>query len=241
VSVPRWIRPAAPVGAAVAGLAATAVIASWWLPARVTIVRSPDGGGAAFASRDDLLLVSTAVAVVLVVAYLVSAAALAWTPARHLLVPRAAYWKHPTRRRELRRRLAVHLARGTAAALWFVAALILVALVGQRGGPVGSWWIPLGVSIIYVVGMLVWLTWVLTAGFAPLPGSADGRSSTEGSVASGEARAARATAPGSTPRPIARTEPRAAPRPGEAATHPTKGPPRPYQPRPQQRGLPPRD
>ena len=249
MSAPRWIRPAAPVGVAVAGLVVVIVAASSLLPERVTIIRSPGGGGAAFASRDDLLLVTAATVLALVVVYLLSAAALAWTPVRHLLVPRGTHWKHASRRRELRRRLAVYLARSTAAALWFVAALVVVALLGQDGGIAGSWWIPLALSIVYVVGMLVWFTWVLTAGFTP-PRSTERRVPTERSSSRDEPRGPRGvvatSAPGAGSREVAggagRTPaPRPAPRPGEASSPPTKGPPRPYQPRPQQRGLPPRD
>ena len=229
MSVPRWIRPAAPVGVAVMGLAVVVAVAATWLPLRVVVIRTTDGAGAAFASRSDLLLVAVAVAVVILIAYLVSAAALAWTPARHLLVPRASYWKHETRRRELRRRLASYLARGTAAGLWFVAALIVVALVGQSGGPGATWWIPLAVSLVYVVGMLVWLSWVLTGGFAP-----PRRSAQTGTAAAGSTTA---RAPGGAVQGASRRSP---PRDGPPRDAPARAAqaraaqPRPAQPGPDQ-------
>jgi len=236
MSVPRWIRPAAPVGVAVMGLAVVVAVAATWLPLRVVVIRTTDGAGAAFASRSDLLLVAVAVAVVILIAYLVSAAALAWTPARHLLVPRASYWKHETRRRELRRRLASHLARGTAAGLWFVAALIVVAFVGQFGGAVATWWIPLAVSVVYVVGMLVWLTWVLTGGFAPprrsaQTGTAAARS-TPARASGGAAQGAPRRSPprdGPTRDAPTRDAPARAAQPRPA--HPRAAQPRPAQPR----------
>lgn len=265
MSILGWLRPAAPMGAAVVVLAGVLGAGGLLLPSRVTLVHTVDGAGAVFASRSDLLLVTTVLALVIVVAYLVSAAALAWTPVRHLWVPRPAYWKTPARRRELRRRLAAYLARGTAAGLLLLAALVVVALIAQDGGPGALWWIPLAVSLVYVVAMIVWLVWVVTAGFAP-DRTAEAASST--SAARGGARTG--ASPGRpapdlpTPRggdtwPASDAAARAAARPRTGATAPappsarptaakpvgtgdgaSKGPPRPYQPRPPHRGGPPR-
>ena len=79
-------------------------VASRLLPRRVVLVHLSETGGTAFAaSRSDLGLLGLLLVVGIVLVWLVAAAFLAVTPARHLLVPHAAFWKQPANRAEIRR------------------------------------------------------------------------------------------------------------------------------------------
>jgi len=261
VTVPPTIRAAAPAGLALA-VAGVALLVSWSaLPDRVALVHEPETGAVAFAaSRVDLVLVVGVLLVGTLVAYLVCAAFLAWTPARHLLVPHAEHWKAPGRRPELRRRLAVWLARGFAVAWWSVAVELVVTMLAQRGGALATWWLPAAVSGLTVLLLLGGLVVAFTVGFAPdarpapvrpgrearaaaaLPAGAagPGRQAGRGSAADSTTASPRSSRPGDAPGTRA-AQPRAGgpassapPRPGAApaAGADRPGPPRPYQPRP---------
>lgn len=167
MTVPPLLRAAAPMGLALAAAVLVLVTASQLLPDRVAVVHLRDGATGLAASRSDLVLIASSVLVGLVLAWLLTAAALAWTPARHLLVPHAAHWKAAPRRRELRLRLARWAARAFAAAVWFVSALVVLAIAGQSGGPLSAWWLPLVVSGLYVLVVLGGFAWALGLGFRP--------------------------------------------------------------------------
>ncbi|WP_148061492.1 hypothetical protein [Frigoribacterium sp. PhB160] len=221
MTVPPLLRAAAPVGLALAGVAVTLAVSSRALPERVTMVHLQDGGGTAFAaSRDDLLLVGGLVVVLVVLAYLVSAAALAWTPVRHLLVPHPEFWKQTGHRRELRLRLARWLAVGVAVALWSLAALYVLTMLAQGDGPLSAWWIPAALSGVVVLVQLVGLAWVVAAGFRPETARpASSRPAADRAATPGRARADAAGPPARTPAtrtPPARTPP-ARTAPGAAA------------------------
>jgi len=233
MTVPPLLRAAAPMGLALAAAALVLVTASQLLPERVAVVHLRDGATGLAASRSDLVLIASSLLVGLVLAWLVTAVALAWTPARHLLVPHAAHWKAASRRRELRLRLARWAARAFAAAVWFVTALVVLAIGGQSGGPMSAWWLPLVVSGLYVVVVLGGFAWAFGLGFrpdesagsrAPAPAAAPARSGAAASSSSSPKPApARRADPASRPtapadRPGARaglgsaTGPAAAPR-----------------------------
>jgi hypothetical protein len=260
------LRPAVPVAVALAGVLVALAVSSRLLPRRVVLVHLSDTGGAAFAaSRGDLGLLGLLLVVGIVLVWLVAAFFLAVTPARHLLVPHAAFWKQPAHRPEMRRRYARYLAVATSASLWFVAALFVLAIVSQEG-PLAVWWLPAVISTAYVLFVLVGLVWVFTAGFTPSSSAvtaarAPARTSGETDAAPG----ARVTpgaqvTPGARSTPGARVTPGARPVPGAArsaaappvagttprrgpggstlpsADGPRQGPPRPYQPRPRSGG-----
>jgi len=167
------LRPAVPVAVALAGVLVTFGVASRVLPGRVVLVHLSETGGDAFAaSRADLLLLGFVLVVGIVVTWLVAAFFLAVTPTRHLLVPHASFWKHPSNRAEMRRRYARYLAVATSASLWFVALLYLIALVSQGTGPLAAWWLPAAASAAFVLFVLGGIVWVFTAGFTPPPRSA---------------------------------------------------------------------
>ncbi|WP_209561272.1 hypothetical protein [Frigoribacterium sp. PvP032] len=265
MTVPPLLRAAAPMGLALAAAALVLVTASQLLPDRVTVVHLRDGATGLAASRSDLVLIASSLLVGLVLAWLVTAAALAWTPVRHLLVPHAEHWKAQPHRRELRLRLARWAARAFATAVWFVTALVVLAIGGQGDGPLATWWLPLLVSGLYVLTVVGGFAWALGLGFAvdgDVAPTAAARSGAAGdaegpaAVARPAVTPARATTPA---RAGTATPARAAPGPrattpvpsrGAPARRPTtsratggdpdgKGPPRPYQPRPN-RGGPPR-
>ena len=167
MTVPPLLRAAAPMGIALAAAALVLVTASQLLPDRVTVVHLRDGATGLAASRSDLVLIASSLLVGLVLAWLLTAALLAWTPARHLLVPHAQHWKTLPRRRELRLRLARWAARAFAAATWFVTVLVVLAIAGQDGGPLAAWWLPLLVSGLYVLVVLGGFAWTLALGFRP--------------------------------------------------------------------------
>ncbi|WP_200931992.1 hypothetical protein, partial [Frigoribacterium sp. Leaf164] len=168
MTVPPTIRAAAPAGLALA-VAGVALLVSWWaLPDRVGLVHEPETGAVAFAaSRVDLVLVVGLLLVGTLVAYLVCAAFLAWTPARHVLVPHAEHWKAAGRRPEMRRRLGAWLARGFAVAWWSIALELVVTMLAQRGGALATWWLPAAVSGLTVLLLLGGLVVAFTAGFTP--------------------------------------------------------------------------
>ena len=262
MTVPPLLRAAAPMGIALAAAALVLVTASQLLPDRVAVVHLRDGATGLAASRSDLVLIASSVLVGLVLAWLLTAAALAWTPARHLLVPHAEHWKAQPHRRELRLRLARWAARAFAAAVWFVTALVVLAIAGQSGGPLSAWWLPLVVSGLYVLVVLGGFAWAFGLGFRP-----DESAGPTVPARSGAAASAASPTPARRPEPAARPAVPAA-RPGAAAgldsvtglaaapratrppppstvpgRRPTtrrpaggdpdgKGPPRPYQPRP---------
>jgi hypothetical protein len=239
-------------------------------PERVTVVHLRDGATALAASRSDLVLIASSLLVGIVLAWLVTAAALAWTPVRHLLVPHAEHWKSAPRRRELRLRLARWAARGFATAVWFVTTLVVLAVGGQGDGPLAAWWLPLLVSGLYVLMIVGGFAWALGLGFAvdgDAAPTAASRSRTAGDADAPVAAARSVATPARTATPPRAASPapapaRAAPGPrattpvpprGTPARRPTpgragggdpegKGPPRPYQPRPTRptRGGPPR-
>ena len=245
MTVPPLLRAAAPMGLALAAAALVLVTASQLLPERVAVVHLRDGATALAASRSDLVLIASSMLVGLVLAWLVTAAAFAWTPARHLLVPHAEHWKAEPRRRELRLLLARWAARAFAAAVWFVTSLVVLAIAGQGGGPLAAWWLPLLVSGLYVLTIMAGFAWALVLGFAvdgdvpdadaAPPAASRPRAATAApSVTPAPARAS--TAPG--PRATAPPPPRGAPARRPTTRRPAgddpdgKGPPRPYQPRP---------
>jgi hypothetical protein len=254
MTVPPLLRAAAPMGLALAAAALVLVTASQLLPARVAVVHLRDGSTGLAVSRSDLVLIASSLLVGLVLAWLVTAAALAWTPARHLLVPNAEHWKAAGNRRELRLRLARWAARAFATAVWFVTALVVLAVAGQGGGALSAWWLPLLVSGLYVLVVLGGFAWALGVGFrvdGPAPASAApsaastsrpapaAATSNTASVRPAPAAPARASAPArvapgprtGTPPPRGTSGRRpAAGRPGSDPDG--KGPPRPYQPRP---------
>jgi hypothetical protein len=222
VTVPPLLRAAAPVGLALAAAALVLVTASQLLPDRVTVVHLRDGATALAASRSDLVLIASSLLAGLVLAWLVTAAALAWTPARHLLVPHPEHWKAAPNRRELRLRLARWAARAFATAVWYVTALVLVALAGQGDGPLSAWWLPLLVSGAYVLVVVGGFAWAFGLGFAvdddaPRAAAAPGASARGSSgerAASAAPQTARAARPAATTPAVASARP---PRPGTVA------------------------
>jgi len=252
VTVPPTIRAAAPAGLALA-VAGVALLVSWRaLPDRVALVHEPEAGAVAFAaSRVDLVLVVGVLLVGTLVAYLVCAAFLAWTPARHLLVPHAEHWKAPGRRPEMRRRFAVWLARGFAVAWWSVALELVVTMLAQRGGALATWWLPAAVSGLAVLLLLGGLVVAFAAGFTPdaRPARAPARASAPARPGREEGRASAADATTASSRPPGPGGASGAPAPAPRAAGPASttargagaapaagadrpGPPRPYQPRP---------
>jgi hypothetical protein len=252
------LRPAVPVAVALAGVLVGLAVASRLLPRRVVLVHLSETGGAAFAaSRSDLILLGLLLVVGIVLVWLVAAFFLAVTPARHLLVPHAAFWKRPANRVEMRRRYARYLAVATSASLWFVAALFVLATVSQEG-PLAVWWLPAVISAAYVLFVLVGLVWVFTAGFTPTSSTvteakapartSDAAAPTAGRPSTAAATSGRRATPGARPSPGAerpaavgspsgtgprRASDRAAPPSGDGSR---QGPPRPYQPRPRSGG-----
>ncbi|MBD8610662.1 hypothetical protein IFT77_09205 [Frigoribacterium sp. CFBP 13729] len=212
MTVPPLLRTAAPMGLALAAAALVLVTAMQLLPERVAVVHLRDGATGLAASRSDLVLIASSLLVGLVLAWLVTAAALAWTPARHLLVPHAAHWKAAPRRRELRLRLARWAARAFAAAVWFVTALVVLAIAGQGGGPLSAWWLPLVVSGLYVLVVLGGFAWAFGLGFRP-----DESAGPTASAAAARSGAA-ASAASPTPAPARRADP--ASRPAAPADRP---------------------
>jgi len=221
VTVPPLLRAAAPVGLALAAAALVVVTASQLLPGRVTVVHLRDGATALAASRSDLVLIASALLVGLVVAWLLTAAALAWTPVRHLLVPHPEHWKAAPNRRELRLRLARWTARAFAAAVWYVTALVVVALAGQGDAPLSAWWLPLLVSGAYVLVVVGGFAWAFGLGFAVDDGSPRAASAAPGASARASSGVSAApAAPRSTPaaRPAAIPPAVAGARPPRPAT-----------------------
>ena len=204
MTVPTLLRAAAPMGLALAAAALVLVTASQLLPDRVAVVHLRDGATGLAASRSDLVLIASSVVVGLVLAWLLTAGALAWTPARHLLVPHAAHWKAAPRRRELRLRLARWAARAFAAAVWFVSALVVLAIAGQSGGPLSAWWLPLVVSGLYVLVVLGGFAWAFGLGFRP-----DESVAPTPSAATVSARSGAAASASPRPAPARRADPAA--------------------------------
>ena len=177
------LRPAVPMAIGTAAALVALAVASRALPGHVVMIHLQETGGSAFAaSRDDITLLGLVVVVLLVGGYLVAATVLGLTPARHVLVPHADYWKTPSRRRAMRRRFQTYLAVGVGATQWFVAALVVLAMVSQSG-PLTLWWIPAAVSVVFVLAMLIGLIWVFTSGFTP-PTSATRAAKASASVSS---------------------------------------------------------
>lgn len=262
MTVPPLLRAAAPMGLALAAAALVLVTASQLLPDRVVVVHLRDGATGLAASRSDLVLTASSLVVGLVLAWLLTAASLAWTPVRHLLVPHPEHWKAAPHRRELRLRLARWAARALAAAVWFVTALVVLAIAGQGDGPLSAWWLPLLVSGVYLVVVLGGFAWAFGIGFrvdgsthpatsAARPGTAGAAVPRRPAPTPDRAPAVRPAAPAPRSGSSARLGPGAAPEPrgsslppgGTPGRRPTtrrpaggdpdgKGPPRPYQPRP---------
>ena len=225
MTVPPTLRAAAPTGIALVA-AVLAVGASWrLLPRRVVLVHEPSDGTAAFAaSRVDLLLLVAVLLVGLVVAYAICAAVLAWTPARHLLLPHAEHWTRRENQPEMRVRSARFLSLGFAVALWSVVAQLVLTLLAQSDGPLAAWWLPVAVSGVAVLVLLGGLVWVVVSGFSPTAPSLRARFTATppgGGVGRADARVARAASSSRRPAgasPVATTGARTpAPRPGGAA------------------------
>ena len=131
------------------------LVARSTLPRRVVLVQLAESGGSGLAaSRSDLLLVAGLVVVGLAIAWVVAAAAVLLTPARHLLVPHAAHWKAPSRRPVLRARLLHHVSLGVAVVWWSLALQLVATVLAQRGGALAAWWIPAAISAVTVLVLI---------------------------------------------------------------------------------------
>ncbi|GAB2968036.1 hypothetical protein [Frigoribacterium salinisoli] len=145
------------------------------LPRRVVLVQLAESGGSGLAaSRSDLLLVAGLVVVGLAIAWVVAAAAVLLTPARHVWVPHAAHWKVPSRRPVLRARLLHHVSLGVAVVWWSLALQLVATVLAQRGGPLAAWWVPAAISAVTVLvlvggGLLLLTRWTPPARSAADP------------------------------------------------------------------------
>lgn len=140
-------------------------MASRALPLHTIVIWQSEGHKALAASRSDFQVgVLLAGAVVLLV-YLIAAALMAIVPARHVLVPHAAYWKQPDHRGEMRRRYAVYLGRAICFTYVFLALEIVVAIVSQKNAVLEVPWLPTIVSLGFVVLLLIYAVWVFVDGF----------------------------------------------------------------------------
>jgi hypothetical protein len=147
------------------------LIASRTLPLHTILIWSSSGRQGLAASRSDLQITALVAALIVLVVWLVAAALMAIIPARHVLVPHAAFWKSggKDRVREMRHRLGVYLSRAIGFTFWFLAAEVMVAVVSQTNGLLESPWLPVVVSLLYIIALLVFAVWVFADGFQPPP------------------------------------------------------------------------
>jgi hypothetical protein len=143
------------------------LILSRVLPLHAAVLWGEDGRRSLSASRSDLVLGSGIAVLIVLLVWIVASVIMALVPARHVLVPHAAFWKSTKPRiHEMRRRYALYFARVIALTLFFVSAELVVAIAGQKGGPLALWWVPAFVSLVYIVLLLVFAVWIFTDGFA---------------------------------------------------------------------------
>ncbi|ROQ38384.1 hypothetical protein EDF46_2019 [Frondihabitans sp. PhB188] len=145
------------------------LVASRQLPAHTILIWSSAGKKGLAASRSDLEIVVVITSLIVIGIWVVASAALAFMPARHILVPHAVYWKGGgrDRTRDMRHRFAIYVSRAIGITFWFLAAEVVAALVSQKNGLLESPWLPVIISILYIIALLVFAVWAFADGFQP--------------------------------------------------------------------------
>jgi hypothetical protein len=150
-----------------AGLALAALIASKTLPLHTIVIWASAGKANLAVSRSDFEIVVLIVGLILFAVWIVAGLFFTLVPVRHILVPNPLYWKTADRGREMKRRYATYLSRAIGFTYWFVAAEVLVATVSQGNSVLEVPWLPVVVSLLFVVILLVFAVWVFADGFRP--------------------------------------------------------------------------
>lgn len=162
-----WLAPVRPLLIGLVALAVVMIVAARILPLHIVLVWAKAGRQGLAASRSDLEIIVAIVAAGVIVVWVVAGLFLSLVPLRHLLVPNAAYWKSSGHGGEMRRRYATYLSRAIGFTYWFIAAEIVVAMVSQHNGLLETPWLPVAVSLLFVVILLVFAVWVFADGFRP--------------------------------------------------------------------------
>lgn len=172
-SIPRgaawWLSPLRPLLIGMAALAVAVIVASRVLPTHTIVIWAAVGQRALAVSRSDFQIVVLVVSLIVFAVWVVAGLFLTVMPLRHVLVPNAAYWKAQGHGREMRHRYATYLSRAIGITYWFIAVLVVVAMVSQRDGLLELPWLPVVVSLLYVVILLIFAVWVFADGFRPPP------------------------------------------------------------------------
>lgn len=163
-----------------AALALAALIASKTLPTHTVVIWSAVGKRGLAASRSDFEIGVLIVGLVVFGIWVIAGLFLTVMPLRHVLVPHAAFWKSAGNGAEMRHRYATYLSRAIGITYGFLAAEVVVAIVSQKNGLLEIPWLPVIVSLLYIVILLVFAVWVFADGFRPpqrptprrVPGSA---------------------------------------------------------------------
>lgn len=164
-----WLTPLRPGLIGLVALVVAVIVASRVLPAHSILIWASAGKQGLAASRSDLEITATIAGLIVLGAWILGSLAFAVTPAQHMLVPHAAYWKSGGRERvrEMKHRYFIYLSRAIGITFWFLAAEVMVAVVSQKNGLLESPWLPVVVSALYIIGLLVFAVWVFADGFQP--------------------------------------------------------------------------
>lgn len=162
-----WLTPLRPLVIGMAALGLVLLIAAKTLPLHTVVVWSSAGKSSLAASRSDLEIVVLISALGVFVLWIVAGLFFTVMPVRHVLVPNAAYWKSNGHGREMKHRYATYLSRAIGFTYWFIAAEVVVAIVSQHNTVLEIPWLPVIVSLLFIVILLVFSVWVFADGFRP--------------------------------------------------------------------------
>ncbi|BDZ49897.1 hypothetical protein GCM10025867_21380 [Frondihabitans sucicola] len=164
-----WLSPLRPLLIGMAALAVATLVASKTLPVHTVVIWAAAGKRGLAASRSDFEVGVIIIGLVVFGVWVIAGLFLTVMPLRHVLVPHAVYWKAAGHGSEMRHRYATYLSRAIGFTYWFIAVEVVVAVVSQKNGSLEVPWLPVVVSLLFIVILLVFAVWVFADGFRPPP------------------------------------------------------------------------
>jgi uncharacterized membrane protein len=162
-----WLSPLRPVAIGIIAFAVALIVAAQTLPGHTVVIWDSAGKRALDASKEDFTVAVLVAGFAVLAVWLVAGLILTLMPARHVLVPHAAFWKSAGHVPEMRHRFATYLGRAIGATYGVIAVEVVVAVASQNNAALEMWWPPVVVSVLFIVILLIFAVWVFSDGFRP--------------------------------------------------------------------------